>query len=186
MSDGLNIDSSLVRYWRPPSHIDVLPPNLPLELVLRRIIPLLVRLKKYVCDHKASLQGLKELTQFVSNLRLCAPPGTIYTQLTVIFPIRHWLHWAPGLVYEFSVADPMAAIFEAFYHMVVIAVVPYFPAAVRCFALPERCVQIEAIWISLQDMASSSHAPWARDVKELMEGPRSAAFHYSDISTRKL
>lgn len=182
MSDDLDIDSALVRYWRPPPYVDVSQPSLPLELVLREIVPLLVRLKYYVCDHKEISQGLKELTYFVSSLRLFAPSGTT-SQLRAIFPIRHWLHWAPGLVEQICLADPLAAIFQAFYHMVVIAVIPYFPAAVRCFALPERCAQIEATWSLLQDTAPFSHASWARNVGELMGGPRSIAFRYLSTNT---
>ena len=184
MSDDLNIDSSLVRYWRPPPHADVQTSSVPLEVVLREVVPVLVYLRSYVCDHKEVLQALKKLTYFVSNLRLIAPPGTVYAQLRAIFPIRHWLHWAPGLVEQMCMADPLAAIFQAFYHVVVIAIMPYFPAAVRSFALSERCAQIEAIWVSLKDIASSSDGIWARDVRELMEGPRSVAIHYSRHSVR--
>lgn len=165
------MDSRLVEYWRPTLHIDAFQ-SLPLDLEVQIILPPLCRFRHYVRDHGTVLRALKELIHFVSNLRMFPKPDTIFAQLKAIYPIRYWLHWAPGLVEQICASDPLAAVFQAHFHMVVIAVMPYYPAAVRCFALSERCDQIEALWQTLRDFARTSTDPWASDLEALMEGPR--------------
>jgi hypothetical protein len=182
MTDDLHIDTYLVRYWRPPLRIDVIP-RLPLELVVRQILLQLFLLKPYIRYHEESVQGLKEVLCYVSNLCIIPLPDTIPAQLKAIYPIRCWLPWAPGLVDQICLADPLAAIFQAHYHMVIVAVMPYFPAAIRYFALPERCAQIEALWELLRELSKTSTALWAKDLETLMEYPRLIARQHHHVDT---
>lgn len=178
MTDDMSLTSRIIQYWRPLPHIESFR-NAPLELVIQEILPPLELLRHHLRGHRVYSQALREIIHFVSNLCTYPLPDTIFAQLKAIYPIRYWLHWAPHMVEQICTLDPLAALFQSHYHMVIIAVMPYFPAAVRCFALPERCQQVEALWKLLQEAARTSDASWANECEILMEGPRLIAGQHS-------
>lgn len=105
----------------------------------------LKELQKQVSDDAELVRGVKELLNFMQNLRISPPGSTLDEQLQALHPIRHWLSWLPKALLRLSDRDPLVLLFLAHYNMVVLAVESILPASRSPFALYKRVIHIELL-----------------------------------------
>ncbi|KAL2036217.1 hypothetical protein VTO58DRAFT_102135 [Aureobasidium pullulans] len=105
----------------------------------------LKELQKQVGDDAELVRGIKELINFLQNLRISPPGPTPDEQLQALHPIRHWLSWLPKALLRLSDRDPLLMVFLAHYNMVVLAVESILPATRNPFAISKRVEFIERL-----------------------------------------
>lgn len=183
--------TNLRALWEAPAlDLPARPPPSPAAITLDLASSSLQELRKHVGNNPELVRGVKELYNFVQNLRIAPPGVTANDQIQALHPIRYWMPWMPKSVYLMSERQPLVILFCAHYNMVTVGVEPYLPAASNPFAIARRVEFIERIDLMFENSpepaptttleASSSRwsAPRKNIYHELMYGPRVFARDY--------
>lgn len=159
-----------------------------LEIAFESLAELQKRLNK---DHQDQelIRGIKELCNYVSNMRVAAVTQTSPTaQLEALFPIRNWILWMPNAFTRLCEKDPFTMLFFAYYEMVHLAIVPLLPAVSTPLAVGKRVEFIERLDAQLMEMSTGPNGATAADQvdnwNDLMFGPRAYASVYRQQNMR--
>ncbi|KAL1305257.1 hypothetical protein AAFC00_002169 [Neodothiora populina] len=164
----------------------LIPESLVAASSSHSIVPLdaasvaLQELRKHVEHNPELVRGVKELYNFVQNIRI-APPGRMPAeQIQALYPVRLWLPWIPKSSYLIDRKDPSVLLFCAHFHMVIVAIGGLLPVTVGAFAIPRRAECIMVINTILKQVlpepapsAGHSHTNNKRQesFRELMQAP---------------
>jgi hypothetical protein len=149
----------------------------PVDTSVELACSTLKELQKQVGDDVELVRGVKELINFMQNLRISPPGPTPDEQLQALHPVRHWLSWLPKALLRLSDREPLILLFLAHYNMVILAVESIFPATSSSFAMVKRVEFIERLDTLITEVWQSPESPNPRTRKRresmqtLMFGP---------------
>lgn len=129
-------------------------------------------------DNEEQLKSLRQLLDFVQNLRISPPGPNPQDQFKVLHPLRAWIIWLP--VSFFNVADRnlRTMVTLAHFYAVTLAVQLYLPSAGPAYYPKMRMEAIESLAGEINELKQSINPERVDKAVELMGFPCEIAAHF--------
>ena len=134
----------------------------------------------FAADSGEQVKSLRQLLDFVQNLRIAPPGPNPQDQFKVLHPLRAWIIWLP--VSFFNVTDQSIPTMTtlAHFYAVTLAVQLHLPSPGPAYYPKMRMEAIESLAGEINDLKQTFNPEGISSAVELMRFPREIATYFRD------
>ncbi|CAD6570629.1 MAG: hypothetical protein ASARMPRED_003807 [Alectoria sarmentosa] len=162
-----------------PTYRSEVPGHAGLGLLEGSILSL-ERAMAFAADSGEQVKSLRQLLDFVQNLRIAPPGPNPQDQFKVLHPLRAWIIWLP--VSFFNVTDQSIPTMTtlAHFYAVTLAVQLHLPSPGPAYYPKMRMEAIESLAGEINDLKQTFNPEGISSAVELMRFPREIATYFRD------
>lgn len=125
----------------------------------------------FASENEEQVRSLRQLLDFVQNLRI-SPPGTdLQDQYQVLYPLRAWVTWLPVSCLDVTGRNLQAMVTLAHFYAVTLAVQLHLPAPGPAYYPKMRLKAIEALASEIDSLKAPEEPQGIDDALRLMRFP---------------
>lgn len=143
-------------------------------------ILLLERAMAFAADSEEQVKSLRQLLDFVQNLRISIPGPNPQDQFKVLHPLRAWIIWLPVSFLSITDRNIRTMTTLAHFYAVTLAVQLHLPSPGPAYYPKMRMEAIESLAGEINDLKQTVNPEGINNAIELMRFPREIAAHFRD------
>lgn len=132
----------------------------------------------FAADDEEQVKSLRQLLDFVQNLRISPPGPNPQDQFKVLHPLRAWIIWLPVSFLNVTDRNLQTMITLAHFYTVTLAVQLYLPSAGPAYYPKMRMETIESLAGEINDLKQTINPEGVDNAIELMGFPCEIATHF--------
>ena len=132
----------------------------------------------FAADNEEQVKSLRQLLDFVQNLRISPPGPNPQDHLKVLYPLRSWILWLPISFLNLADRNLRTMITLAHFYAVTLAVQLHLPSAGPAYFPKMRMEAIESLAGEIRDLKCTVNPEGVDNAMELMAFPCEIAAHF--------
>ena len=138
----------------------------------------LERAMAFAADSKEQVKSLRQLLDFVQNLRISPPGPNPQDQYKVLHPLRAWIIWLPVSFLSIADRDIPTMVTLTHFYTVTLAVQLHLPSPGPAYYPKMRLEAIESLAVEINDLKQTVNPEGIDTAIKLMSFPREIAAHF--------
>ena len=132
----------------------------------------------FAADDEEQVKSLRQLLDFVQNLRISPPGPNPQDHFKILHPLRAWIIWLPVSFLSVTDRDLRTMITLAHFYAVTLAVQLYLPSPGPAYYPKMRMETIESLARETNDLKQTVNLEGVDNAIELMAFPCEIATHF--------
>ena len=134
----------------------------------------------FAADNEEQVRSLRQLLDFVQNLRISPPGPNPQDQFKVLHPLRAWIVWLPISFLDVTDRNLQTMTTLAHFYAVTLAVQMHLPSPGPAYHPKMRMEAIESLAGEINDLKQTVDPEGIDNAIELMRFPCEIAAHFRD------
>ncbi|KAL9073966.1 MAG: hypothetical protein Q9161_002588, partial [Pseudevernia consocians] len=160
-----------------PTYRSEVPGHEELGLLEGSILSL-ERAMAFAADNEEQVKSLRQLLDFVQNLRISPPGPNPQDQFKVLHPLRAWIIWLPVSFLNLTNRDLQTMVTLAHFYAVTLAVQLHLPSPGPAYYPKMRMEAIESLAGEIKELKRAIKPEGVDNAIELMRFPCEIATHF--------